>query len=375
MTHPGSSGLRQDGDTLVVVLSGRWDLEERPAVTAKDVERAMTTRSVQRVTFDAAALQHWGSRLVAFAARVSQIAQAKGLTLEWGDVPPGVPRLLALAQSGAHHEPHAAPPGDGLIARVGGLFIAGAKRAYDILGFVGEAALSIVNLPTGQAHFRVRDLWVHIYQSGARALPIVSVVSLLVGLILTFVGAVQLESFGATIYVADLVGIALVRDIGAIMTAIVLAGRTGASYAAELGTMRVTQETDALTTLGIPVMEFLVLPRIIALTLMLPLLTIYANLMGILGGALVGTALMRIHPMAYYAQTVEAITAEHLWGGLFKATLYGTLVAAAGCFEGLRAQRTAASVGQATTAAVVDGIVLIISACGILSVAFYILGV
>jgi len=239
---------------------------------------------------------------------------------------------------------------------------------------VGGLALSLGRWTIGRARYRRADLALQAQEAGLEALPVVGLVSFLLGLILAFVGAIQLELFDATIYMADLVGIAMVRDMAALMTAIVMAGRSGASFAAQLGTMRVNQEVDALTTLGISSLDFLVLPRTVALIVMVPLLAVYADMLGILGGAAVGVGLLDLSPTAYYGQTVGAVTPAHFFGGIFKAATYGALVAGAGCYHGLRAERSSAGVGRAATTAVVDGIVLVISACGLFAVLFYALG-
>ena len=204
---------------------------------------------------------------------------------------------------------------------------------------------------------------------------IVGLINFLIGLILAFVGAAQLEQFGAAIYVANLVGVAMVRDIGALMTAIVMAGRTGAAYAAELGSMKVTQEIDALTTMGISPLEFLVIPRILALVLMMPLLTLYADFMGIIGGAFVGITMLDLSLTTYIQQTADSLKMLDLAGGLFKAGVYGVLIALAGCLRGMQSGNSSSAVGVATTSAVVTSIVLIISACGAFAVIFYALGI
>jgi phospholipid/cholesterol/gamma-HCH transport system permease protein len=187
----------------------------------------------------------------------------------------------------------------------------------ELITFVGEACVAIARLLIGKARFRSFDFKLFLQESGAQALPIVSLISALVGLILAFVGIIQLKLFGAQIYVADLVGIAMVREMGAIMTGIIMAGRTGAAFAAQLGTMQVNEEIDALTTLGIAPMEFLVLPRMIALTLMMPLLCLYANVMGILGGMVVAIGLYDINTITYLNRTIEAVGLNDLGIGLF----------------------------------------------------------
>ncbi len=213
---------------------------------------------------------------------------------------------------------------------------------------------------TGKARFRRRDLALLIESCGVQALPIVTLICFLVGLILAFIGAIQLQLFGAEIFIADLVGIAMVRLMAAIMTGIVLAGRTGGAFAAQLGTMQVNQEIDALRTLGIDPMEFLVLPRMLALGLMMPLLCLYANVMGILGGMVVGVGMLDIGLIQYYNQTVQAVNLWNLGIGLFSGTLFGIIVALSGCMRGMQCGRSASSVGDAATSAVVTAIVGII---------------
>jgi phospholipid/cholesterol/gamma-HCH transport system permease protein len=188
-------------------------------------------------------------------------------------------------------------------------------------------------------------------------------------------GAVQLQQFVAAIYVADLVGIGMVREMGAMMTAIIMAGRTGAAFAAQLGSMKVTQEIDALATMGIPPMEFLVVPRMIALILMMPLLCLYSDFVGILGGATVGASVLKVSLSAYGHQTLHAVTMTALVGGLVKSAVYGVLIALAGCYQGFECGSSSSAVGEAATAAVVSAIVMIVVACGIFAVLFNILGI
>jgi phospholipid/cholesterol/gamma-HCH transport system permease protein len=197
----------------------------------------------------------------------------------------------------------------------------------------------------------------------------VSLISLLFGLILAFVGAVQLLMFGAQIYVASLVGIAMVRVMGAIITGIIMAGRTGSAFAAQLGTMQVNEEVDALKTLGISPMEFLVLPRMFALALMMPLLCIYADIVGILGGAIVGIGMLDIGFMEYYLQTKAWVSLNDLFIGIFHGFVFGILVALNGCLQGIKCGRSASAVGTATTAAVVNSIISIVVATAIITYA------
>jgi phospholipid/cholesterol/gamma-HCH transport system permease protein len=213
---------------------------------------------------------------------------------------------------------------------------------------------------TGRARLQRSDLLVFIEDCGVSALPIVTLLSMLFGLILAFIGAVQLMMFGAQIYVADLVGIAVVRVMGAVMCGIIMAGRTGAAFAAQLGTMQVNQEIDALKTLGISPIEFLVLPRLLALCLMMPLLCLYADLMGIAGGLIVAVWMLDINVVQYLNQTLHALNMSHFLVGLAHALVFGVLIALFGCLKGIQCGRSASAVGEATTSAVVACIVAIV---------------
>jgi phospholipid/cholesterol/gamma-HCH transport system permease protein len=249
------------------------------------------------------------------------------------------------------------------------------RSAGEMLEFIGDAVIAVLALLRGKAQYRRSDLGLIMQAVSAQALPIVSLICFLVGLILAFIGAIQLKLFGAQIYVADLVGIAMVRLMAAIMTGIVMAGRTGGAFAAQLGTMQVNQEIDALKTLGISPMEFLVLPRMLALALMMPLLCLYANIMGILGGMVVGVGLLNIGFVEYYNETAKAVGLWNLGIGLFSGLVFGVIVALAGCMRGMQCGRSASAVGDAATSAVVTAIVGIIVSTAVITVLCNMLGI
>jgi phospholipid/cholesterol/gamma-HCH transport system permease protein len=228
-----------------------------------------------------------------------------------------------------------------------------------VIDFTGQAVLALCQFMVGRARFRSRDFWTVVQECGVEALPIVTLISFLIGVILAFVGNVQLASFGASLYVADLVGIAMVREMGVVMTAIIMSGRTGAAFAANLGSMKANEEINALRTFGFDPFNFLVLPRMIALILMMPLLTVYANLVGILGGMLVG-AMVGIPPVLYWNETLTAVTLTTASLGVLKSVFFGAAIAMSGCLQGMQAASSSAGVGQATTRAVVASITAII---------------
>jgi phospholipid/cholesterol/gamma-HCH transport system permease protein len=258
---------------------------------------------------------------------------------------------------------------------VGNWALGGRDGLVESNRFLGDALLSLGRFLTGRAQYRRSDLWLFIQDCGAQALGIVALITFLVGLILAYVGIQQLALFGAEIYVANLVAIAMAREMAPIMAGIIMAGRTGASFAAQLGTMTVNEEIDALSTLGISPMDFLVLPRMLALIVMMPLLCLYADVMGLLGGALVGIGDGGINPELYWSQTVGALNLRHVGIGVFKGALFGILIALAGCLRGMQSGRSASAVGEAATSAVVTGIIAIIVTDAVLAVVTATLGI
>ena len=243
------------------------------------------------------------------------------------------------------------------------------------VGFLGEVLRSALSALRGQGCFRGKDLGRVMADCGARAVAIVGVVNFLVGAILAFVGAVQLAKFGAGIYVADLVAIAVAREMASIITAVVIAGRTGAAFAAELATMQANEEIDALEVLGLAAVDFLVLPRVASLLLMLPLLYVFACLAGLIGGMVVSIGMLDISAAAYAQRTSEALTWPQLGIGFCKCIVFGALVGMVGCYYGLYAERNAAGVGAATTRAVVSSIVGVIVLDAIFAVETNALGI
>jgi phospholipid/cholesterol/gamma-HCH transport system permease protein len=298
---------------------------------------------------------------LSFLTKIINQCSAKNITVNQEGLPEGVRKLIDLAfavpeREGARKETSR----EARLSRIGASTIAAGQAAIDTLNFIGDAFLAFLKFFVGKARYQRSDLMLIIQQCGAQALPIVSLISLLVGLILAFIGAVQLMMFGAQIFVADLVAIAMTRVMGAVMVGVIMAGRTGAAFAAQIGTMQVNEEIDALQTLGISPMEFLVLPRMLALILMMPLLCVYADLMGILGGFIVGVAMLDISSTQYINQTIKALNLYHF---------------SIGIVHGIQCGRSASAVGEATTSAVVTSIVAIVLATAIITIVANILGI
>ena len=364
--------VSRESHAVAVRVAGHWRLTD-PTPSPSDVARALDGGDVRRLAVDASAVESWEAPLVAFVLALARMADARGLDFA-ADMPAGADALLTLARATPPRgETRGRKPGGFGLAALGRGTQAAWRNALATLAFLGETTLSFGRFLTGRARFRRADFIELVRDAGADALPVVSLISVLVGAILAFVGAIQLRAFGAQLFVADLVGVAMARDMGAIMTAILIAGRTGAAYAARIGTMQGSEEVDALRTMGLDPIDFLVLPRILALVLMTPLLVLYANLLGMAGGAIVGASLPGVSMGQYYARTLEAVSLSDFAGGVFKGTIYGALVAFAGCMRGMQCGRSAAAVGVSTTSAVVTGIVYVIAAAALLTMVFHVL--
>ncbi len=379
MNSPGPAActLQTDNEGQPrLLLSGDWvsgaSLPEPDEAVASISQNAVNAT----LFLDGAGLGRWDSTLMTFLIGLIDECRTRGLKVESGGLPEGVKGLLELVyavpeRAGARRVGQKTP----WLAQWGQAGLAMWKDVKSLTAFLGESALGIATLFLGRARFRRIDLWMNIQDCGPQALPIVTVISLLVGLILAFVGAVQLSLFGAQIYIADLVSLGMTREMGALMTAIIMSGRTGAAFAAQLGTMNVNSEIAALRVMGIAPMEFLVLPRMLALILIMPFLGLYADVMGIIGGGLVSVGFFNISLVQYLDRTKDAVHLPDFLIGVFKCAVFGVLIALAGCLRGMQCGRSASAVGDAATSAVVTGIVFIVVADSVITLVCNRLGI
>lgn len=352
--------------TLALKFSGHWARGAvlPPLATTLD---ELAKRKPRRLVLQAC-VSTWDSRLPSYLYRIAEHARQHGIELDTLALPDGVQALLKLAGTVPERiDAHRNRERQSFLARLGQTVLDLSRDGAELVRFIGETIVAGLAFVSGQARYRAIDLLICIQEAGAGALPIVTLIALLVGLILAFVGAVQLAMFGAQIYIADLVALGTVREMGTLMTAVIMSGRTGAAYAAQLGMMKVNDEIDALRTMGISPMEFLVIPRMLALTLMMPMLCLYADLMGILGGAVVSLTIFDISPIRYYNEIQKAVHLTDFAIGLFKGLVFAVLIATAGCRRGMRCGSSASAIGEATTRAVVDSIVYIVIADSIIT--------
>ncbi len=363
-------------DTLAVSFSGDWLLGSSLPGVNPVLEQLQQQPGLATVSFNTVGLGDWDTGLITTLIAIHRNALDQDIEFDNTGLPDGARRLLALAYAVKEREgARRQVTHKRFFERVGDSVLKTWDQSLQLLAFTGELVLSFGRFFRGSATYLRSDLLQYIQEAGAQAFPIVSLISFLIGMIFAFVGLMQLNMFGAGIYTANLVAVAMVREMAPIMTAIIMAGRTGAAYAAQLGTMKVNEEIDALKTLGMQPIDFLVTPRVIALVVMMPLLTIYSSLMGIIGGLVVGMAMLDINLVQYVAQTVDAVELNSLFGGLFKSVVYGSLVAMAGCQQGMACGNSALAVGQSTTKAVVMGIVLIVVSASVLTVIYINIGI
>jgi phospholipid/cholesterol/gamma-HCH transport system permease protein len=356
------------GEGLSVALSGAWRITAKlprwePKLSAKPAS----------VTLHADAVTVWDSSLALYIDSVRRWCALHKIPYDQGPLPQALQALLSQLDP-ASRTGSMANRAPSILSAVGIEAQHIWRQAIEISHFVGECVLSARRLIRNPARFRWRDCLEEMQQCGAMALPIVGLVSFLVGVTLAYTGAIILRLFGGDIWVADLIGLSVTREMGAVMTGVVLAGRTGAAYAAHIGNMKANEEIDALEILGVSPIDFLVVPRLVALSIMTPLLSLYANCLGILGGMLIAQSTLSIPPTAYWIEMLAIVDLSDVGTGLIKASTFGLIVGTSGCLRGLQAERSAAGVGRAATSSVVTAILLMVVADSLFAVIFNILG-
>lgn len=364
----GRARLEASGGRVVFVLSGNWRVggahTQSPELLAK------IPKGASRLEFDASALGEYDSSLISLILKVCTKFQAMGAELDFSALPEGIDAMIYLASAVPSAKTKKNSARINFVNRVGTHTIKFVEELKKTISFFGDITVALLKMILGRARYRRADLLSIVQRSGPDALPIVALISFLVGSILAFVGSIQLAKYGSEIFVADLVGLAMAREMGAMMVAIVMSGRTGAAFAAELGSMKVSEEISAFRTFGISPLEFLVLPRIVALVCMFPLLTIFADIIGMMGGLVICIGMFDIAFGQYATRTVEALTLTHMVVGVGKSVVFGIIVACIGCKMGLSCENSSSGVGNAATSSVVQSITWIIVADAVFAVIF-----
>jgi len=369
--------LRSEGPRdglLKLIFTGRLDSVTTGAVWRR-AAAAVTKAKAKSVVIDASGIDYCDGAGIALLVHLRQLQTKAGGSLQLDRLRPEFASLLDDAAAASVAE----ATGErserrGFAVEIGEATVEVWRDIQILVSFVGELCVALVHAAVHPRSVRWRDALAVAEVVGVNALPIVALISFLMGLIMAFQAAIPLRQFGAELFIANLIGLSMLRELGPLMTAIVVAGRSGSAFAAELGTMKVREEIDALKTMGLDPVRFLIVPRVVAAVCMTPLLTIFADLIGLMGGSVVMLSL-GFPLITYFHQVQYAVTYGSLVGGLVKAFVFGILVAGIGCLRGLQAGTGATAVGESTTSAVVSGIILIAITDGIFSVIYYYLGV
>ena len=374
---PAGISVREEAGGLTLRPEGDWVV-----ATATELDRSLHALRLPRgrpVTFDLSRLNRLDTAGAWLLLRTEQGLAAQGNTVALANVAEEFKPLIQQVHARDHTAPLPPDPGPrrysfvGFLARTGHVSIMLSQRALSMLGFGGLVASALTMLLRHPGRLRATATTVQMEQTGLNAMPIVGLLSFLIGIVFAYQGADQLRRFGAEIYTVNLLGIAILRELGVLLTAIIIAGRSGSAFTAQIGTMQVNQEVDALRTLGLDPVEILVLPRILGLGLTMPLIVFYADAMGLLGGALMAWATIGISIPVFLEQLRGAITEWTLWIGIIKAPFFATIIALVGCYEGFNVAGSADSVGRLTTQSVVEAIFLVIVADSAFSILFSVL--
>lgn len=366
----------RSGDGATLSFGGRWDLN---AVARLDHElRALDIAGLRRTTIELSGVDALDASGAWILLRTRAALTGAGGTAEFvglRDVHRALIERFASPASTPPVLPPRQPPFLALLARLG----SGATRAYseslDIIGFFGLIVVALWRTVKKPQRVRLTSVIAHVERAGLNALPIVGLLSFLIGVVLAYQGVDQLRNFGAEAFTVNLAGISILREIGVLMTAILIAGRSGSAFTAQIGTMRVREEVDALRTLGLDPIDILVLPRILALTMVMPLLAFYADVVGLFGAGVAAMLLLDMSPVQFVTQLQQAVAIKHFWVGIVKAPVFGFLIALVGCRYGLKVKGSAENVGRRTTQSVVEAIFLVIVFDAIFSIVFSRLGV
>lgn len=361
---------------LVLHLDGAWITRQISAVDKKLRALGLPAQGRAIIDYgDVSSLDTAGAWLI---HRTELALIGRGVDVECRTASSAHARLLSTVRANDAPAPDPPEPVNAFVAmveRVGRATVDAAVEARDLINFLGHAVIVLGHSVIRPSRIRFTPLVHHVEQAGLNALPIVGLISFLIGIVLAFQGAEQLTKFGAEIFTVNIVAQGVLREMGVLLTAIILAGRSGSAFTAQIGTMKVREEVDAMRTIGLDPMQILVLPRLWALVICLPLLTFYANIMGLLGGAIMATVVLDLTFFQFVRQLSGAVTLWTFWVGLIKAPVFGFIIGLVGCYEGMRVTGSAESVGRMTTRAVVEAIFLVIVLDALFSILFATLGV
>ena len=357
--------IQSEKNTLTVTING--EVINLNAETPLTVLRNLLKPEIKKIYFDGKNLKNWDSSLLLLVYDIRRLCTENNIECDISTLPHNFQDLITLAFAVDRKPTRDRGDELSIVETLGKSTLGILQKISNVLNFIGSVCRGIGRAVSFRSVMRKIDFWAALEECGPKAIGIVCLISFLVGLILAFVGAVQLQTFGAQIYVASLVTIGMCRIMGAVMAGIIMAGRTGSSYAASIGTMQVNEELDALQTMGLSRVDFLVLPRLFAMLIAMPLLTMIADFAGILGGAFIGIFMMDLPYHEYWKYTFNAFYLNNFLVGVFHGFCFGIIISLCGCYSGLTCGRNADSVGKATTQSVVCAIVWMIVVTGIIT--------
>lgn len=368
--------INGQGAAWTLVLAGRWTTRHIAAVDSE--LRSLEIPTDSHVAIDCSQIEAFDTAGAWLVDRTERGLTAQGQNVSVESLSPEHTQLLVTVKSGDTLLPEPQSTQNSFLAvveRVGKATYQIGGEGRDLINFLGHSVIVLGRSIANPGKVRLTPLVHHIEQAGLNALPIVGLISFLIGVVLAFQGAEQLSKFGAQIFTVNIVAQGVLREMGVLLTAIMLAGRSGSAFTAQIGTMKVREEVDAMQTIGLDPMEILVLPRIWALVIVLPLLTFFANVMGLLGGAIMATVTLDVTFFQFARQLSGAVTMWTFWIGLIKAPIFGFIIGLVGCYEGMRVSGSAESVGRMTTRSVVESIFLVIVLDAMFSILFATIGI
>lgn len=365
--------VTQEGSVATFKIEGT-PVIQRLAVIEKSLDKAMQNLDSKTVVWDLSELKSMDSALALLIAKAIQNAQNSDKEVILGAMQSDVKKMLSMAQEHAHFGSRFTPVKENILHTIGEESVDNVKSLGDFFAFFGQMSLVFFHSFSHLKRLRWKEMTFEVYESGIKALPIIMLTMFLIGIVVAYQSAAQLKLYGANIFIVDMLGISILRELAPMLAAIIVAGRSGSSYAAQIGVMKITEELDAMRTMGFDPFAFLVLPRLLALMLMMPILIFFADITGLIGGMLIAKVDLGLTSTLFMERFVEVVKVKHFWIGLIKGPFFAMLIATIGIYRGMQVKNDTQSIGFNTTKAVVESIFAVIICDAFFSIIFTNLG-